>query len=576
MRQHKFMNHKIRLLTVCLWLFGAGVLHAQDSLMSILDGELQREMSTLAKQEAPPYYIRYTVYDEEVFSASASFGALTDTAMSRRRSLAVMVRVGTYRLDNSHELRGDQATGWMASRGTVPLPLDLNADALRAAIWRETDRQYRQAVETFAKVKANRAVKVSEEDTSADFSPEKDPAIYTDPPLDFRNVLGSRAQWREKVKKYTAPFLQEKTICSAQAGFACRLTRQYIITSEGTRIIQNRPSAALFISSFIKAADGMELPLYRSYLAFAADSLPHDSTVLADVRETIVRLQQLYNAPVVDPYTGPALLSGDAAGVFFHEIFGHRVEGYRLKRSEDAQTFKKKVGEKVLPDFMSVVFDPERPKHSGKFLNGYYQYDDEGIKSQRVTVVEAGVLKRFLMNRACIEGFTGSNGHGRAQPGLAPVTRQSNLIVETSKLVSDQELRNSLLAECRKKGLAFGLLFKDVMGGFTMTGRYVPNAFNVTPLLVYKVYVDNRPDELVRGVDLVGTPLLMFSSIAVTGGSSGVFNGTCGAESGGVPVSAVSPGLLVTQIEVQKKAKSQERPPVLERPDTEKRKEQTP
>jgi predicted Zn-dependent protease len=545
-------------------------------LLDILTAELQREMKALGSEAVPPYYVRYTVYDEDAFYAGASFGALTDSSSSRRRSLAVMVRVGDYRLDNTHEIRGDYATGWFTSRGTVPLPLDLSAAAVRTAIWRETDRQYRQAVETYAKVRANLAVKVNEEDSAADFSRAEDPAVHADPPLDVRALLGHNARWQEKVKKYTAPFLGEKNICSAQAGFSCRLARQYIVTSEGTRLVQNRPSASLQITSFIKAADGMELPLYRSYFAFVPDSLPGDSAVLADVQQTIAQLRQLYLAPVVEPYTGPALLSGDAAGVFFHEIFGHRVEGYRLKRSEDAQTFKKKVGEKVLPDFMGVVFDPARQKHSGYFLNGHYLYDDEGVPGQLVKVVESGVLKRFLMNRTCIENFTGSNGHGRAQPGLAPVTRQSNLIVESSRLVTEQELRAALLAECRKKGRAYGLLFKDVTGGFTMTGRYVPNAFNVTPLLVYKVYGDNRPDELVRGVDLVGTPLLIFSNIAATGGSYGVFNGTCGAESGGVPVSAVCPGLLVTQIEVQKKPKSQERPPVLERPDIEQRKEQTP
>ena len=101
-----------------------------------------------------------------------------------------------------------------------------------------------------------------------------------------------------------------------------------------------------------------------------------------------------------------------------------------------------------------------------------------------------------------------------------------------------------------------------------MTGRFIPNAFNVMPTEVYKVYVDGRPDELVRGVDLVGTPLAMFSQITDAGDDPAVFTGTCGAESGWVPVTAISPSLLVKQIEMQKKSKSQDRPPILERPDS--------
>jgi hypothetical protein len=45
-----------------------------------------------------------------------------------------------------------------------------------------------------------------------------------------------------------------------------------------------------------------------------------------------------------------------------------------------------------------------------------------------------------------------------------------------------------------------------------------------------------------------------------------VFNGVCGAESGGVPVSASSPPLLVSEVEVQKKSQSQEMLPILSAP----------
>jgi TldD protein len=147
------------------------------------------------------------------------------------------------------------------------------------------------------------------------------------------------------------------------------------------------------------------------------------------------------------------------------------------------------------------------------------------------------------------------------------VSRQSNMLVSTTQPRSDEELRALLRKECRAQGKDFGLYFKDVLGGFTMTGRYSPNAFNVTPTVVYRIYADGRPDELVRGVDLVGTPLVMFSNITEAGSEIAVFTGTCGAESGGIPVSAVSPSLLISKIEVQKKDKSQERAPLLPRPD---------
>jgi predicted Zn-dependent protease len=382
-------------------------------------------------------------------------------------------------------------------------------------------------------------------------------------------LLRDRSLWENKVKKYSALFLKNKDIYGGQAWFSFTVERKNLVTTEGVKLAQNLIYSRLFVTGFIKADDGMELPLYLSYFAFKPGDLPKDEVIVADIEGMIKKLEILRNAPVVDPYTGPAILSGRAAGVFFHEIFGHRIEGHRQKREEEGQTFKKKIDEKILPEAFTVVFDPTIKNYAGRELVGFYKYDDEGVPTRRVQVVENGVFKSFLMSRSPVEGFSNSNGHGRAQAGFRPVARQSNLIVESKAPAPEAELRRMLIEECKKQDKPFGLLFQDIQGGFTFTGRTIPNAFNVLPTEVYRVYTDGRPDELVRGVDLVGTPLVMFSMVSQAGDRFDLFNGVCGAESGGVPVSAVSPALLVSQVEVQKKSKSQERPPILPRPDTE-------
>jgi predicted Zn-dependent protease len=287
--------------------------------------------------------------------------------------------------------------------------------------------------------------------------------------------------------------------------------------------------------------------------------------VLKAVDKMIHDMEALRVAPVVDPYTGPAILSGRASGVFFHEIFGHRVEGQRQKNSDDAQTFKQKIGQPVLAAGFSVYFDPTTHRLANTDLSGSYAYDNQGVKARRVTVVENGVLKTFLMSRKPVNGIPQSNGHGRGQVGLPPVARQSNLIVEVAPSAVQPDLKKLLIAEITKQGLPYGLLFDDIEGGFTFTGRMIPNAFNVLPLMVYRIFPDGR-EELVRGADLIGTPLTTFSKIVAADKNVAVFNGVCGAESGGVPVSASSPAIFVSQIEVQKKAKSQERIPILPAP----------
>jgi TldD protein len=295
--------------------------------------------------------------------------------------------------------------------------------------------------------------------------------------------------------------------------------------------------------------------------------LPKDAEILAAVEKAGKNLQDLLVAPPSDPFVGPAILSGRAAGVFFHEIFGHRIEGHRQKDQAEGQTFTKSVNKSILPSFLSVVFDPTQREFQGTMLNGTYLYDDEGVKARRVPVVEDGVLKTFLMSRSPIDGFPNSNGHGRRQPGAEVVSRQSNLFVNSSKQVSDKELRQMLIEEVKKQGKPYGLFFDQVTGGYTTTARRGLQAFTVIPLVVYRIYPDGRPDELIRGVSIVGTPLASFGNILATSDKSEIFNGICGAESGSVPVSAISPALLVSSIEIQRKERSQDQPPYLSRPE---------
>ncbi len=394
----------------------------------------------------------------------------------------------------------------------------------------------------------------------------RSPFVHYEPPLPQEFYKIDMDKWNQKIKKYSEVFLAEPDIYVGNSGLTFVIERKYFVSTEGNSIAENYVSARIYVSGTIKADDGMELPLYETYMAFSPDKLPSDEKIIEDAKKIVAKLKELKNSPVVEPYTGPALLTGKASGVFFHEIFGHRIEGQRMKSESDAQTFKKKVGEKVLNENLSVIMDPTLNSFEGQDLNGFYKYDDEGIKAEKVNVVENGILKGFLMSRMPIINFPKSNGHGRAEAGRQPVTRQSNLIVSSNKMYTYDELKQMLRDEAKKQGLQYAYLFEKVTGGFTMTGRFIPNAFNVTPTEVYRVYTDGRPDELVRGVDLVGTPLAMFSQIEAAGGSTEVFTGTCGAESGGVPVSAVSPALLVKQIEMQKKEKSQEKPPILPRP----------
>ena len=437
---------------------------------------------------------------------------------------------------------------------------------IRSVLWRSTDSAYRRAVEEFIRLQSNLEVTVAAENRSGDFSREE-PLQLVEPVIP---VQVDRAVWEQKVRKYSAPFSEYGNIFAGSVSLSVTGETRWHVSSEGSEIRISQLYYRLVISAYTKADDGMELPRYESFFAAAPDRLPNDEEVLGAVRKVIEDLQALRQAPIVDPYTGPAILSGRASGVFFHEVFGHRIEGHRQKVEDEGQTFRQMVEEQLLPESFSIYSDPTLNELGGVDLAGHYRVDNQGIQAQRLPVLLDGVFKNFLMSRTPIEGFAHSNGHGRKQAGFRPVARQSNLIVESAEPLSNPELRDRLIELLKKQDKPFGLLFEDIQGGFTQTGRRTPNAFNVLPILVYRIYRDGR-QELVRGVDLIGTPLTAFSKVVAAGNEVEVFNGTCGAESGGVPVSAVSPQILISQIEVQKKAKSQERSPILPAPFEEKK-----
>ncbi|MBI5546259.1 MAG: peptidase U62 [Deltaproteobacteria bacterium] len=542
---------------------------ADDPLMKAMVDELERSRTNLqAKGDEPLYYLSYRVSDGRWFVDSASFGAIEDYSggeeetSGRARRLFVSARVGSRALDNTHKVR--DSFGWDNYYDRAQLPIEDDPAALQIALWKETDRAYKAAARQLIKVKANKQVKVQEEDSADDFSTEK-PNVFLGKKAG--ETTFDRKAWKERLKRLSALFKAYPLILHSQITLQGGSWTHYFVDSEGSLIREPRFFVRIMMAGAVKSDDGMDLDLYDEVDASAPDKLPTEALLEARVKTLIERLHALRQAPVVEPYTGPAIITNRAAAVFFHEIFGHRVEGHRQKDADEGRTFTKKVGQRIVPEFISVLDDPTQKVFGATPLNGHYLYDDEGVPSQKVPLVESGVLKGFLLGRTPIANFSKSNGHGRAQPGSAPVARQGNLIVQSTRQVSFAELRKQLIEEAKKRGKPYGLVFHEIPGGFTMTRTGdLPQAYKVLPLVVTRVYADGRPDELVRGVDLVGTPLTSLESILATGDDFDLFNGFCGAESGFVPVSAVAPSLLLSEIEVERRAKGHDRPPLLPPP----------
>ena len=541
----------------------AGAQQARPVLLDAMTSELHRAFTSLGRQgvgkqdaekQLPPYFLSYSVSDTSYVAIRAQFGALVDSSANHMRVADVQVRLGEPKLDNTHGTHRGSAVN------SLQLPLTDDRNALARTLWLATNAGYGNAMDNYLRVKTEAEVRAKEEDTSPDFSQEA-PQVHIGKPAP--PVVVDRAAWEQRVRALSKIFREFPDVYQNVAMLTVQNETDYFASSEGSQVVAPHLLARLVVFAVPRAEDGMDLFRAQTFEAETVDGLPAQPELEAAMRDLGKSLEALRNAPVTEPFDGPVILSGRAAAVFFHEVLGHRLEGQRQRGDEEGQTFTKDVGKDVLPTFLSVADDPTLTTFGKTWLSGNYQYDDEGEKARRVELIQDGVLKTFLMSRLPIASFSASNGHGRAQTGRMPTGRQGNLIVTSTKSESEAELKKQLVEEAKKQGKPYGLYFEDISSGFAVTTRNSPQAFQVIPLVVWRVYVDGRPDELVRGVSIVGTPLAAMKRILATGDKSEVFNGECGAESGTVPVSAVAPAMLLSEMETQKQAQGTARPPIL-------------
>jgi predicted Zn-dependent protease len=496
---------------------------------------------------------------------AARFGALMEDGVQNVRQAAVEVRVGDYKFDNT----ADESTEKMFDLDDFDTydppqvaPIDDHPDALRGTLWLLTDARYKRALSQLHKKRGARVTKVVEDETVGSFSKEE-PTRAVDPPT---IVSVDRAAWGDRVRRISAAFKQHPEVFDSAVKLNVSHQTRYIVTSEGTELVNERLIWALHLQATGRAADGLLVPHFKSFYGASEGELPDLAAAEAAAHTLAREVRALREAPMMDPYNGPAILLPEAAGVFFHEALGHRLEGERQNDNKEGATFKGQVGKPILPAFISVFDDPTVRAVNGVSLNGFYRYDDEGVLARPVTLVDRGVLRNYLKSRTPVKDSPQSNGHGRADATLDPIGRMANTIVRSERRVPFAKLKELLLAEIRRQKKPFGLIIADISGGQTNTTTYDFQAFKGMPRIVYRVDAKTGKETLVRGVEFVGTPIGSLNRIVAASDGTGVFNGFCGAESGYVPVSTVAPALLITEIELQRTRRAMERPPILPAP----------
>ena len=558
------MKMKNLIITALILLITQSYLFAKESrhdlsVLTAMEQELNRSMKELKLEDYDkPYFISYLIKENTVNQIMAKFGSLILSEKSKTRELFVDVRVGDYQLDNS--VNGKSGSSSSYKRSSL-LPIENDIDAIRAVIWQITDDTYKKSLTQYFNKKAKKIQEVDKNNLPS-FSKEK-PSIHIGKE---RQLVFDKSEWEKKIKELSSIVKDYRELDDSTITFTAQKETVFFINSEKSKYITDDILYSINIDLSAISEDGNVINNFGSFHYKNIADIPDLDSMKKEVKKVINEAYEIKNAKSINPINLPAILEPEAAGILFHEAIGHRLEGERQIDDTQGQTFSERVGTQIIPSFLSIEDDPSLYDFNGGSLLGYFVYDDQGVKGKRVSLVKNGILRNFLLSRTPVKGFINSNGHGRASNGRAPMARMSNLIIRSENEFSKQELKDLLIQEIKKQNKDFGIIIKKMTGGETNTSSYDFQAFKATPLLLYKVDPDTGEETPVRGVEIVGTPLISINKIIATGNNYKAFNGFCGAESGYVPVSTIAPSILITEIELQKITSEKEKKPILPPP----------
>jgi predicted Zn-dependent protease len=510
----------------------------ENPVLGAMRAELSRSMAQLKLEgREKPYFISYRVTDHASVTVEASLGSVTESSESCFRNLIADVRVGSYKLDNSgvERSRGDfNEEDWRYRN--VRVPVEDDTLGLKQKLWLATDQAYKRALEDYGNKKKGIALNPDPEERPADFSVEQPVVSIGD---EARLAVDKKA-WQDRLKRYSLVFKDYQGIFLSRVRFDASAQTKYFVTSEGSKIQDGEVIYTIGIGAETRSADGMPLRDYRELSSYTG--VWSDELVEREIHGMAERLTKLREAKACDSYAGPVLMQAPASAVFVGAVIAPLLKGD--KRSwKDEEGLQNKIGERILPASVSIYDDPTMKDYQGEVLTGFYRFDEDGVPGSKVNLIEAGVLKNFLLSRSPVKGFNKSNGHGRADLWGRPRPDVGNLIIESSAAVSMAELKNQLISECKTQGKSYGLL---------ITSLLYP-----TGVEVYKIYTDGK-EELVRGVEVVaGSPLAMLGKIVAFGNdpkATAVSLGTVAA-----------PSILLSELEIRKTKKGMH-PPLLPPP----------
>ncbi|MGB0714926.1 MAG: metallopeptidase TldD-related protein [Phycisphaerae bacterium] len=521
-----------------------GILHDSDTMMRALAGEMQRSMDELLIEGlARPYHIRLTAEERLTYSCQAAYGALIRSDRGHTRQAQSRVRVGNFELDNSH-------IGFPYG-GRTNLPLEDDESAIRHALWRMLDQDYKRAVEVLTRKVAYLQQKNVVE-RPEDYAPrEGDVAIEPTPEFSW-----NQKAWEYRLRQLSQQFAKFPRIQDSQVTLFGAAMNQWIVDSEDTRLRIGDTGTILTFRAEIQADEGMMLQDSVSYVASLPADFPEEEELMDDITSLCNGLAELAESSILDEYTGPVLFDAEAAGRVVESLLADKLCARPIplgRRNAVDNSLARKIGRRILPRTFTVYDDPRVESFDDKLLLGSYRYDDEGVPPQKVELVERGILNTMLSGREPTKKIKQTNGHARQAGFSDPQANIGCLFVQDTDGLSDEDLVKKLREAAEDEGLTFGIRVKSMKrGGGGSLGD---------PIFAYKVYVDDGREELIRGVKFGPVDTRELKRMLAAGNRQAVYNSL-----GGVSTSIIAPGMLFEELELRRIEAEFDRQPILAAP----------
>jgi len=508
-----------------------------DSLLEALLTELDRSKSQLKMDQVqPPYFIEYRVNDVEDYSAEAAFGALRESQHAHYRVLRVVVRIGDYKQDSFYTAGEGEST---------ILPLDNDSVALRHQIWLATDDAYKAAGQALAEKQAELKRFTTDANPVDDFA-KTPPLIAVEPTVSLKL---DETSWKKTLEDVTNLYRQYPDVQSVSASARFSVVNEYLVNTEGTVTRCGKTTYSVQLNSSAQAADGMRLSRSPAYVVARMEELPSHDALMKDAKNMLDTVVALRQAPIVEEeYRGPVLFSADAADDIVASLIGQNVVGRKPALGRPNRTtgaFATSYKARVLPNFLSVVDDPTLKDFQGKSLVGSYMFDSEGVKAQPVNAIDKGTLTNYLIGRQPLRDFPASNGHGRAAAGMASAPNLGVLLLKSSEAQSPDDLKKKVMDMVKEQGKPYGYRV-ETLG---QPGN--------SPRLLYRVYVNDGHEELVRGAVFSELDTRALRTGVIAAGNDPLVSN----RPGGVPTSVISPSLLFDELEVKRADTSKDKLP---------------